>query len=444
MLVWRKALAVGLGVGLAANLSAAEDAPGFQWLGPRVGTRFFDASENNGNSPSLGAQGGLVFKGEQYGLSLEGFQYRSGNALLPGAKLRREGASLTFLSGAPAGSLWPYLGLGLGTLRVPEVDPLTFATTTTRATEAHLSLGFVDRQGRGFIWGLEGRSIFRLPIKSLHEIQVSLLAGFSWGGGAPAPAPPSAPSPRKALASPSAAITGPEAPQAAPSPVTGRPVARVPGRAIPDAVPTTPDAVPPAASTAVPLSAMPAVEGPAPAPAADAPAPQAASSEAAARPMASAPAAVAAGSAIGRLEALRRGDIPLALDLSRAYLQTLPASHWTLRLEAARLDVTLKNAAWAFPGKPDLFIAPLQLRDGKSMNQLFLGDYGTRVEAERALRTVPTYFQKDRLRPFPIQVSDIPARACPMTRPVTKPRPATTPAPKGIPVRLTSSCTRCH
>jgi hypothetical protein len=110
----------------------------------------------------------------------------------------------------------------------------------------------------------------------------------------------------------------------------------------------------------------------------------------------------------------------------------------------ARLNVTLKNAAWAYPGLPDLFIAPLHLRDGKDINQLFLGVYASKAEAERALRVVPTYFLKDRLRPFPVQISDLPARACPMTRPVPRPRPASTPAPRGIPVRNTPSCTRCH
>ncbi|WP_243382095.1 hypothetical protein [Geothrix alkalitolerans] len=148
--------------------------------------------------------------------------------------------------------------------------------------------------------------------------------------------------------------------------------------------------------------------------------------------------------AADRLAALRRGDIPRALDLSRAYLATLPASQWTLRLEAARLTATLKNAAWAYSGLPDLFISPLQLRDGRTLNQLFLGAYASKAEAERALRAVPAYFLKDHLRPFPIQVADLPARACPMTRPAPKPRPASTPAPKGIPVRDTPSCRRCH
>lgn len=421
MRLGRKVLAVGLGVGFAANLPAGEETLGFQWLGARAGTLFFAPSKNTGNTLVLGLQGGQVFKWGQYGFSVEGFQYRSRHALLSGVKLRSEGISATFLSGAPTGSLWPYVGLGLGTLRLPEVDPLTLATATTRTTEAHLALGFLDRPREGWVWGLEGRSLFRFPVKSLHEIQATLFVGFSWGAGAPASAPPR-PAPHQVAVAPlPAATTAPEpapAPRAAPSPEPALPMAG--GLVI----------------TAADVPAFASMAAPVPAAATDVPA----LSLTTAHPVASAP----APAAVGRLEALRRGDIPLALDLSRAYIETLPAHHWTLRIEAARLNVTLKNAAWAFPGTPDLFIAPLQLRDGKSMNQLFLGDYGTRVEAERALRTVPSYFQKDRLRPFSIQVSDIPARACPMTRPVPKPRPATTPAPKGIPVRPMSSCTRCH
>jgi hypothetical protein len=149
--------------------------------------------------------------------------------------------------------------------------------------------------------------------------------------------------------------------------------------------------------------------------------------------------------AADRVEALRRGDIPRALELSRKHIGSLPARHWTLRLEVASMPSTLKNAARAFPGAtPDLFIAPIRLRGGKTVNQLFLGGYASKEEAERAARAVPAYFLKGRQRPIPILVSDIPARACPMARPVPIPPPAPSPAPKGIAVRSAPSCSRCH
>jgi hypothetical protein len=136
--------------------------------------------------------------------------------------------------------------------------------------------------------------------------------------------------------------------------------------------------------------------------------------------------------------------MPRALELSREHIKGMPARHWTIRLEVARQAFTLKNAAWAFPGVPNLFIAPIQLRGGTTANQLFMGDYSSKEEAERGIRAVPTYFLKGRQRPIPFQVSDIPARTCPMARPVPSPAPASIPAPKGISVRATPSCTRCH
>jgi hypothetical protein len=106
---------------------------------------------------------------------------------------------------------------------------------------------------------------------------------------------------------------------------------------------------------------------------------------------------------------------------------------------------TLKNAAWAFPGtKADVFIAPLQLRDGTAVHQLFLGTYTSREEVELAAQAIPGYFLKARLRPIPIQVSDLPSKVCLMTKPVPVPRPAPVAAPKSIAVRPRPSCSRCH
>ena len=155
--------------------------------------------------------------------------------------------------------------------------------------------------------------------------------------------------------------------------------------------------------------------------------------------------APSASTSAERVKALLQGDIPRALDLSRKHIEGIPAGHWTLRLEVANLTFTLKNAAGAFPdAKPELFIAPIQLRGGKTANQLFLGDYASKDEAERAAKAVPAYFLKGKQRPIPFLVSDIPARVCPMAKPVPTPTPTSTPAPKSISMRSTHSCTRCH
>lgn len=501
-------LAMGLGISLAASPGPEAGGPGFKWLGLRAGTVFFDPTENAGSPILLGLQGTLVFEGGRHGISLDGCQYQTKSSILPGAKPRYQAFSASFLTGLsedPAAALWPYLGLGLGTLRSSETDPLTFTQTTTRATTVHASLGFVQRSGAALFWGMEGRAIFRLPARSLQEIQASLLLGYTWGARpAVPPAPPAAPAQVPAAGRPAATSAVPEseplpaalsqaspqeptrpaataastdgsapvpestpsgpvplalvlapttvpvpAPQPpAPGPASSREPARPTAAAAPTAGPApAEEAAAPSRGPSTPTSpspaSMPPVRGTTPVPTSGSPSaalvdPPPPSAEAV--PLKAAP---TGSNPEDRLAALRRGDIPRAQDLSRAYLETLPADHWTLRLEAARRDITLKNAAWAYPGRPDLFLAPLQVRDGRSIHQLFLGVYASKAEAEQALRAVPAYFLKDRLRPFPLKVSDIPARACPMTRPAPKPRPASIPAPKGIPVRG-ASCTRCH
>jgi len=445
----QKLLATALGLGLAANLSAGENAPGFQWIGPRAGTVFFAPSNELGSLLPMGGQAGLVFDGRRYGLSLEAFQYFASDPRLPDVKIRRRGVSATFLSGLsedPAGSLWPYLGLGLGAINLPDVDPATLSRTSRRTSEIHAALGFLQRPAGRLFWGLEGRSIFRFPLKSLHEIQANVLLGLTWGGRPAAPPAASAP---EAPAREYQAPMDPPRPQAspvsapAPAPSASATASSARTGAAPASAPSTsPVSATPMIGAAL---ALPTPAGAATASASTPIAPVAVPAESAPEAGAALPKASATGpDGGGRLEALRRGDIPRALDLSRAYIESLPPHHWTLRLEAAWLSVTLKNAACAYPGQPDLFIAPLQLRDGRSVHQLFLGDFTSKTEAERALRSVPGYFAKVRPRPFPILLAALPTRACPMTRPVPRPRPASTPAPKGIPVRPVSACTRCH
>lgn len=501
----RPVLAVSLGMGLAASLAAGEGDPGFKWLGLRAGTLFFDPPENAGSAVFLGAQGGMVFEGRRHGFTFDGFQYTTKSSLAPGVNLNHRGASATFLSGLsedPGSPLWPYMGLGLGTFSVPEVDPLTLAQTSTRTTTAHVSLGFVQRPGGGFIWGMEGRAVSRLPIKALQEIQVTFLLGYIWGGRSSTPLadvsstppPPMAPPDVTALPSagtPSAQSPAPPTASArpvpsptptavpAPTPIPAAPAPAALAPVIVASAPTMPELAPvmtgaPSAEPAPPTAPTPSVQSPAPAgvmarpmappPSTAIPLPIPAAPEpaslapviVASAPTVPEPAPVMTGAAPAepaptdstateRVEALLRGDIPRALELSRRHIGSLPARHWTIRLEVASLTVTLKNAVRAFPGAtPDLFIAPIQLRGGKTANQLFLGDYVSKEEAERAARAVPTYFLKGRQRPIPFLVSDIPAQVCPMARPVPIPPPAPSPAPKGISLRSRPSCTRCH
>jgi hypothetical protein len=468
----RPLLALGLGLGLAAHLAAEEGEPGFKWLGLRAGTLFFDPPENTGTALPLGVQGGMVFKGQRYGLTLDGFEYRSENALLPGVKLPHRGAGLTFLatlSDAPGGLSWPYMGLGLGTSSVPEIDPVTLAQTTTTASTAHASLGFLHRTGGALLWGVEGRFVFGFPLKNLQEVQASVLLGYTWGGRTPAPvATLSAQGPAPVAPRPAAQIATP-ATQAAPpaqkpvpgvkssvlSSTTALPApAPAPARdAVPRAQPAAPALAGPSPAreiaAAVPV-ASPLPQGPAPepvgspAPAATVPAPSLATAPKV--PASVQPRSIPSDStAAERAEALRRGEVPRALELSRRHLESLPGNRWILRLEVAARTSTLQTAAGAFPiANPDLFIAELQLRDGRTAYQLFLGDHASKAEALQAIKAVPAFFLQRGERPIPILVMDAPALACPMVKPVPVPAPTTTPAPKGIMVKPKPSCTRCH
>ncbi|MBP7618158.1 MAG: SPOR domain-containing protein, partial [Geothrix sp.] len=112
-----------------------------------------------------------------------------------------------------------------------------------------------------------------------------------------------------------------------------------------------------------------------------------------------------------RLDALRLGDMGKALEFGKKHIDALSGQRWTIRLLIANLPATLKNAVVAFPGKePDLFIAPIKLKGGRTAYQLFLGDYASKAEAERAAKAVPAFFLEGGQRPRPYQISAIPAQ----------------------------------
>ena len=100
-----------------------------------------------------------------------------------------------------------------------------------------------------------------------------------------------------------------------------------------------------------------------------------------------------------------------AVELGQARIRAIPPQGWTIRLEIANLPSTLQHAVEAFPaGKPDLFIAPIKLRGGKIAYQLFLGEYASKAEAERAARAVPSQFLEGGQRPKPLLGTGIPTQ----------------------------------
>lgn len=400
-----------LSLGLAAHLGAQEVPAGFKWAGLQVGTLSGDFREHLDPALGLGGQLGWVLDSGRYGFSLEGQRSSPKSDLFPGLTFHHTEASATFLSGLSgdgSSRFWPHLGLGVGALRYPQLDASTHTAKSHTAATVHAAIGLLHRPRGPFIWGVEGRYLVALTKRDLSETRLSLMAGFTWGGSAPATsAVATAPAP----ASPSAPPSVPTpAPAVVPAPVPAPAPAPVPA---PEAAAPTP-APAPVLRPVPPPSPAPAVVAPVPAPSVSAPPVPVAAPVPQAVPPAPAPAPAPANEDAARearLEALRRGQMDRALELGRARLRAIPAGHWTLRLEIANLPGTLRTAVEAYGAvRPDLFIAPIRLRNGATAYQLFLGDYPTRAAAERAAQAVPAAFREGGQRPLPLLATQIPTQ----------------------------------
>jgi septal ring-binding cell division protein DamX len=72
---------------------------------------------------------------------------------------------------------------------------------------------------------------------------------------------------------------------------------------------------------------------------------------------------------------------------------------------------TLQNAAgWLSASSRDVFIVPMAMRNGQSCNQLFLGTFASKAEAEAEIPRLPAQFREGGNKPRPYQVSEIPVR----------------------------------
>ena len=408
-----------LSLGLAAHLGAQEAPAGFKWAGLQVGTLSGDFREHLDPALGIGGQLGWVLDSGRYGFSLEGQRSSPKSDLFPGLTFHHTEASATFLSGLSgdgSSRFWPHLGLGVGALRYPQLEASTHTAKSHTAATVHAAIGLLHRPRGPFIWGVEGRYLVALTKRDLSETRFSLMAGFTWGGSAPAtpavatapaPASPSAPTPAPAVVPapvPASAVVPAPVPASAPAPVL-RPVP-APEAAAPPSAPA------PVLRPVPPPSPAPAVVAPVPAPSVSAPPVPVAAPLPQVAPPAPAPATATEGALReARLEALRRGQMDRALELGRVRLRAIPAGHWTLRLEIANLPATLRTAVEAYGAvRPDLFIAPIRLRNGATAYQLFLGDYPTRAAAERAAQAVPAAFREGGQRPLPLLATQIPTQ----------------------------------
>jgi len=395
------------GTALAMSLAAQEGGPGFGWVGARAGSLAFDPQDHASTASFVGAQLGMVFDHQQYGWSFEGLSAHPKSDLSPTLKVDHKEVSATFLSGLTGDSLgrfWPYLGLGLGRVTVVKDAYAPLGPETAMANALHASLGFFHRPGVGLLWGVEGRYLVTFTSKDRKDLLTSAVVGFTWGGGRVAASPQvERPMPVEKAPVP---VTLPSAPEVAPQ---VKPATEVPPPPPPPVV-----AVPPPSPEPTPEVKL-ATPPPAPEPAIALPPPPPPPPVLAPKPpvvvVAKEPKTASSVAPVGdRLQAIQNGDLARALELGRQRIRAIPAGHWTLRLEIADLPSTLKNAVGAFPsGDADLFIAPIKLRGGKTSYQLFLGDYASRAEAERAAKKVPGIFLEGGQRPKPYLASAIPS-----------------------------------
>ncbi|MBK9796617.1 MAG: hypothetical protein IPP58_08970 [Holophagaceae bacterium] len=349
----------------AASLTAQEGTPAFQWVGVRGGSMSFDPQEYVKAAPILGAQGGMVFAGQRYGISLEVLSTGPESTLVLNRKVNHSLVSATWmtgLAGEASDRFWPYFGLGLGGATVVKIAHPTKTITTSMAPAAHASLGLVHRPLRGLIWGVEGRYLVTFSNPGMNEYHGTVLLGFSWGGQrttrrteAPLPAPVPVP----VVAAPPPPPPVPMVVTAPPSPPPAAAPPR-PSQAPILVVEAPPPQVPPAPST---------VAAPPPARVAPTPAPRS-------LPVAS---SQPDASRQERLEALRREDISRSLELGRRRLQAIPCRSLDRPPGSGQPQLHPEERSRGLPrGEPDLFVAPIQLQGGKTAYQLFLGAYPRR------------------------------------------------------------------
>jgi septal ring-binding cell division protein DamX len=112
-----------------------------------------------------------------------------------------------------------------------------------------------------------------------------------------------------------------------------------------------------------------------------------------------------------RAEALRQGDFDRALEQGKRLVAEMPRKHWTLRLEIACQPETVKRAVAFFEdSKPDLFILPMRLRDGRNCYQVFFGNFPSEAAAEQQAKRLPAAFKAGGNKPKAFCFSDIPSR----------------------------------
>jgi septal ring-binding cell division protein DamX len=110
-----------------------------------------------------------------------------------------------------------------------------------------------------------------------------------------------------------------------------------------------------------------------------------------------------------RLETLHKGDLEKAVAQGAQHIKDTPSEHWVLRLEIACQGDTIRRVGELFKGeKPDLFLLPITLRDGRACYQVMYGNFPSKDAAEKESKRLPPAFMAERNRPKPFRFAEIP------------------------------------
>ena len=110
-----------------------------------------------------------------------------------------------------------------------------------------------------------------------------------------------------------------------------------------------------------------------------------------------------------RLATLRKGDLAKAVAQGAQHVKDTPPEHWALRLEIACQGDTIRIVGDLFKGeKPDLFLLPMTLRDGRACYQVMYGNFPSKDAAEKESKRLPPAFMAERNRPKAFRFSEIP------------------------------------
>ena len=112
-----------------------------------------------------------------------------------------------------------------------------------------------------------------------------------------------------------------------------------------------------------------------------------------------------------RFRAIAEGNAAQALRQGIAYRATIPSTNWTIQLITACQGETLQRSAQiigsARRDRPEFFLTPVRMRDGRDCYRLFVGSYTNKNVADAEVLNLLNIFQDPGVQPRAILVGEI-------------------------------------